>query len=380
MKTNLILMVLFVFLFSNCRKENNNIVEDNDVIEKEVNWELVNQFTGENGIVLNSFAAKDRIYFSVINAWCSLDFGNNYDGTLKEYYLNKSVEKKVPITEELFAYYNHYSYQNSDEITINSTTYCYQTELPHYSLELIDTASTYIDKIFRKKNCMSISNSSYCLVPTHTKQNQPAFYIIKPRLYKSGNQIIVDHNVSHSIISKVVIENEETKNIETVDSYYDNFFVSCDSKAYMIDTLGNFVPIINEKIWQFINKSDSIIAISMYHDDKSAFNTYVSKDKGLTWNKTSDIPSKDMGNVYASSLVFSNVNNELIAFPAYEYGALYHLVIKNGQYELKSMKSKGLENCDITSISYFNKQVYITTLSGVYVKKWDYFIDYIKPD
>jgi len=361
MKKTIYLIALLSIFFSSCVKE---VITD-VYKDKVYSWSRLAPYTGPEGIVMSSFTFDFKIYFSSINSWSSFDSAGIYEKRANtQHFTNNSINYKLAITNKIFAYNDGVS------LTINKTADP-ETENPlRFVLSEIDPDATVIDPITRKQNSLAISKSSYCLAPSHTKDLKPAVYIIKPHIDIYNNDITIDNNPKHAIVRKTIIQNETTDSITSVDSYYDYFFITCGSNAYRIDTLGNASPIIQDKISQFIQKTDSLIAFSTNYD------TYVSIDKGKSWTKSAKIPQDQFKLSSKSKHVFCMVNKEMIAYPATGVGALYRLKLENGSYSVNSIKIDGLENCDITSITFFWGNVYITTLSGIYRKFWPKFLVY----
>ncbi len=120
-----------------------------------------------------------------------------------------------------------------------------------------------------------------------------------------------------------------------------------------------------------VQLSDSLIAV-----ERSLKQTYLSVDKGETWEEFLAFPIYDFTGSNACYHNFEVIDGEIIAYPKCNVAKLYHLYIKDNAFHVDTIPSDGLENTKITSISEFNNKVYVTTWSGLFYKDLkDFFGD-----
>jgi hypothetical protein len=358
LKRLLLLSTLSVLLYS-CDK---NEIKDITVMESKQTWVLDSLFSSESSQLVNSCATDNILYISANDFWLSIQKNSNiYDATSKNFLYGKTYLKKFPITKKLFAYY-------SDTLfTIKSTAYPLDNYSPNFIVSKIDAeATTYKSEIPWKNEYLAISESMHCLVPTQTKDFYPACYIIKPNYnIDYQNLIHVDFNTSKAKIKKVVINSDNQSAIINLYSEYNKFFVSCSNsfeptlnKFYSIDTLGNVKMLLNEKIYQVINKSDSLFAFG-YPDI-----VYLSTNKGGSWSEFGVFPKE----ANAGDLKLVVIDNKIIAYPQRNIGSLYKIELTKNIFSIDTIPTDILRKKDITSIAEFNGKVYVTTLSGLYKK------------
>jgi len=358
LKRLLLFSTLSLLLYS-CDK---NEIKDTTVIESKQTWVLDSVFSNESSQLVNSCVTDNVLYISANDFWLAIQKNSNMpDAGNLNFLYGKSYLKKIPITKNLFAYYS------DTLLTIKSTVYPYSNNSPSFIVSKIDAeATTYKSEIPWKNEYLAISESMHCLVPTQTKDFYPACYIIKPSYnIDYQNRINVDFNTSKAKIKKVVINSDNQSTIINLHSEYNKFFVSCSNnfestlnKFYSIDTLGNVKLLLNEKIYQVINKSDSLFAFG-YPDI-----VYLSTNKGDYWSKFGVFPKE----ANARDLKLVIIDNKIIAYPQSDFGLLYKIELTKNIFSIDTIPSDILRKKDITSIAEFNGKVYVTTLSGLYKK------------
>ena len=360
------ILIFFTTILISCKKET---IKEIVYKDKEYSWKRDLRFSGDDAILLNSFASTDKLNISAIGLWITIDTADNYEGILNfDYYLNYSIKRKIPITEQIFAYY----WDEQKEITINSTGYQTAQYLPHFCLPKLDTAFLKINDYYigRKSEFIAINDNMYCLIPYLTKSYLPGFFIIKPNSHLLNGIIHIDFNTDNATVRKIKLSTDEYKNsVYFMTSYYNSFFVNLEREFYRIDTLGNSQNVLHQSIYQMIQISDSLIAFGI--DDQ----TYLSTDHGESWKNFLKIPKKDFTESNACYHNFEVINKKIIAFPICDVGKLYQLSIKDDKFQVDTIPSDGLERQDITSISEFNGKVYVTTLSGLFYKELDKFME-----
>ena len=312
------------------------------------------RLSGDNSILLNSFASSNRLSLSGINSWITIDSNDVYEGCINfSYYLGNSVSKKIPITDDLFAWY-------LDTVLIfNSTRNFSYIYLPTFRLSQLGSGIKHfgIASINRKNECLSISKSLHCLVPVTTIDNNQALYLIKPNI-ALNNRDEVDLIVStkNALIHKVILNVASQSRIISLYTAFDKFFVSMTDNLYCIDTTGNVKMILDAPNSQVISKSDSLFAIS------NNGNVYMSSDKGENWSVYCEVA------IDASNLKLVSIDNSIIAYPYLCDGHMYKIDIGNHSMSIDTLASGGLKDKDITSVSEFRGRVYVTTISGLFYK------------
>jgi hypothetical protein len=171
-----------------------------------------------------------------------------------------------------------------------------------------------------------------------------------------------------------LIMNPEIKNIEfpSVDegvripnliySFNEYFFVKFNSdNLWRISPNGELIEISDN----FDSKSimfdfDNILYYSSYKS------IYKSLDNGLTWELVGDIfPSIERG-------TFFKVNGSLYW---YIYSQIFSVEIGTNGFTITELDNSGLEGYEITSITEFQDRVYVTTLSGLFYKSIEDFLE-----
>ena len=350
MNKRILYCFLLLITIISCQKESiDEIVnQTNDKL-----WIQDTKLTGENAILLNSYASDNTLSISGINSWITIDTNNVYEGWINfGNYLSNSISKKIPITDDLFAWY-------TDTVLIfNSTKQIFHDYLPAFRLSRFGSEVSKFGywSINRKNECLSISKSLHCLVPVTKKDYYPAFYLVKPNYYiNSRNEVDVIASTENAFIKKVDWYPSSTS-IGNLYTAFDKFFVSMNDGFYGIDTIGNVKMLLDVPISQVLNRSDSLFAISY------SGVVYFSNNEGENWSSFCEI-SPDI-----SRLKWVSLDNSLIAHPYLSGGQLYIINVGNQSMTIDTLASGGLKDKEITSLSVFNSKVYVTTLSGLYYK------------
>lgn len=154
-------------------------------------------------------------------------------------------------------------------------------------------------------------------------------------------------------------------------SFFDNLFLVIGAKIYRIDADGKYMDVTTPANgFTYVNTmfaiGNTLFAIGAGQNNSIV----VSTDKGITWNVFST------GNPDLSKLVslrYLYVGGKTIAI----YNSQMFLFTLNGNtLSYKEIDNTGLYSNYITSISQAGKQIFVTTMSGVYYKDTTNFITF----
>ncbi len=361
MTKKILILSLIALMAVSCAKE--KIVEKVVYKKHKNSWQRESSYSGSQGILLNSSVTGSRLNLLNIDDWISFDTSNNWHW-MKLHDLNHSIHHRPPITDKYFALYS----DKSQSVTLASSAAAHMMYWPHFHLPTYDSAFVDINDSWMKKNseCMIINDAMYCLVPYLTKNNQSRFFLIKPKPVWYADEFLLSDNPDDAIVKIVTPNVEDEPAVYFMDTYYNSFFVTMEGDFFKMDTIGNFEKVLDKTIYQMVQLSDSLIAFGF---DKK---TYLSVDKGETWQEFFDVPEDNSYNY----LDFTMIDNKIVAYSSEYTNRLYHLYIQDNTFQLDSIPCDGLEETHITSFSEFNNQVYVTTLSGLFYKDLkDFFGD-----
>lgn len=339
--------------------------EQSEVIQSSESqiWQRDLRFTGVNAILTNSKTLQDRLVVTSLNNWNEIDT----NGRLVDYPLpfDLNIDQKIPVTQTLFAHFPGRTGHQIEAITVDNVSEDLFTGF--YDLMKIDSNATgFADFFPRKIEYPTISESSHILVPYRTNRSEEfSLLIIKPQVLQRGARRVINPDETTSTIKKVNIPGYTNPTIWRIDTYQDFFFLSTFQSFYRIDSLGNYDELLSERITGLIKKSDSLIALT------SENKTYLTRDKGSTWEQFFDFPTED-------SYEFVNLNNHIIGYPRLETVTestpLRIVSIDENSFRIENLPIEGLEFSDITSLSLFSGKIYATTLSGLYYSELDVLI------
>ncbi len=276
-------------------------------------------------------------------------------------YLNYSTKRKIPITENIFAFY----LDKQQVLSINSTGFLWANTLPKFHLPTYDSTFLSIndDYIGRKNTFMAISDDMYCLVPYLTQSYQPKFFIIKPDYHWQNGAVHLDAHTDNTMVKTVSpAMPQNVSSVYFITSYDHAFFVNLGHELFHIDSLGLMKKVLEQDIHQMVKLSDSLVAFGTNNQ------TYLSVDQGNTWKTFLKIPETNFVGATAADYNFEVINQHIIAYPKYNIGKLYHVYIKDNMFQADTIASDGIDKKNITSITAFNDKVYVTTLSGLFYK------------
>jgi hypothetical protein len=343
-----------------CEKE--KIVEV--IKEKEYNWISHDDFQYNDVVQMNSYSTKDRLFFLGYSSFSSLvpdsishpdlPFGGNvshYDN-----WYEQPSEKKLPICADYFISYNQLNGWVAFIPTMNPVTSETSVSI---NLKFIDSTYAYFDLLhFSSGECIAINEQKQALIPYVSFVDSKT--ILKLALVDIKTELIYNVKLD-TIQTKILsITDDYQYNVIALESIGDYFFLTTNSKVYRIDNLGNIENVLETRLNKIIESSGTLYGFGRD-------NIYISSNKGLTWNIGYSVQ-------YDYSLLnYTKIDNKIIG---YRYGQLWDISVSEKELIAKELDNDGLDGISITSVSKFDGKVYLSTLSGVYYKLADEFIDY----
>jgi hypothetical protein len=379
-KFSVLLIVLFGFMsfMASCAEDDKKVEE---IVEKK--WEEDTRFFRNSKILLNSGISDDKLIVVGINTYSV--FENNYEYEPHNYvsstYYSFDYKPVIHTRKQIIAHALTSKMKNSD----------FMFDFPLMNEN--DSWPNFLDFDLNKLD--EYSENAYI---THINDyryefgafnNQDQFLVIVNDNYISDSNekiytnsfALMDLNIDENTTvylsndpKDYLIMNPEIKNIEfpSVDegvripnliySFNEYFFVKFNSdNLWRISPNGELIEISDN----FDSKSimfdfDNILYYSSYKS------IYKSLDNGLTWELVGDIfPSIERG-------TFFKVNGSLYW---YIYSQIFSVEIGTNGFTITELDNSGLEGYEITSITEFQDRVYVTTLSGLFYKSIEDFLE-----
>ncbi len=360
-KTNMkkiLFIISWSLLLISCEKE--KIIE----IEKEYKWKSHSDFQYNDIVQMNSYATKDRLFFLGYSSFSSLvpDSISHPDlpfgGTVALYdnWHEQPSEKKLPICADYFISYSPTNGWVDFIPTMNPVTS--QTSVSFY-IKNIDSTYAYFDFLhFSSGECIAINEQEQALIPYGSFVNSKN--ILKLALVDIKAKLIYNVKLD-TIKTKILsITDDYQYNVIALESIGDYFFLTTNSKVYRVDKLGNIENVLHTRLNKIIESSGTLYGFG-------GDNIYISSNNGLTWDMGYSVQYE------YSWLNYTKIDNKIIG---YRYGQLWEISVTKMGLIAKELDNDGLDGISITSVSKFNEKVYLSTLSGVYYKLADDFLNY----
>jgi hypothetical protein len=355
----ILILISFATLILSCEKE--KIVE----IEKEYNWKKHVDFQYNDVVQMNSFASNERLFFYGQNSFTSLVADSlahpdlPFGGNVSHYSVwnEQPANRKLPICSD-------YSISSDKN---NGTIYFFSTMNPVLSesstlihLKTIDTTYAYFDFLhFSSGECIAINDQNKSLIPYISFVDSKN--VLKLALIDIKTEFMISYYYLDTLeVNILTISDENQYDVIALESVGDYFFLTTNSKVYRIDNNGNIENVLSTRLNKIVESSGKIYGFGRD-------NIYFSSDNGLSWQMGYNVQ-------YDYSLLnYSKIGDKIIG---YRYGQLWELQINDTELIVQELDNDGLEGISITSVSSFDKKVYLSTLSGVYYKSIDEFFNY----
>ncbi|MEN7551817.1 hypothetical protein AAG747_28130 [Rapidithrix thailandica] len=175
----------------------------------------------------------------------------------------------------------------------------------------------------------------------------------------------IDLETDVKLVSPIDVYNSNFINF--IEAIGPNFFISLDHYPLLkVDSHGN----MTETDLEFPDGFGTVKQIIELNQELYAFTSnktvYKSSLEGDHWELVKEKVEKSIGFfVVDGELCYYNVNGEFFKFD-----------LASGEFIL--LNNPGMERNTITSVSYFNDKVWVTTLNGLFTKHKDDFLQYAK--
>ncbi|HEY9166571.1 MAG TPA: hypothetical protein VIS48_10460 [Candidatus Kryptonia bacterium] len=148
-----------------------------------------------------------------------------------------------------------------------------------------------------------------------------------------------------------------------ISSYKDNFFIAMGNNDYIIHSNGTarILPDILGRFYDMFNYNDTLYAMT------EAAAIYRSTNNGENWTQFGSFSDPTFRNCR-----FFQVDSNMFF---YVYSQIARIDLATGVYQ--EIDDRGLEYNEITSVNKFGRNVYVTTLSGLFYKPASKFLTYL---
>jgi len=350
-----IIFALFLLSLFQCKKDEPVEAEPENI------WKLHESFLYEDKIQVNSYASDDSLYFMGQNQFSSL-FIDGQSGT-----------------EEQVIHYSTYAYPTEYKPPISSLFYplvnahtgivtFYSTPNPVFAGTMTSVNLSQFDSSFVAFEYPSwftsegalINDRNQCLVGYRDDDGTIGISLMIA-------EIAVDYEFGIPNL-EVVSTSKITGNFElqwlislhSIDEY---FFVTGDH-TFRISPDLEFETVFEDRFYKIFKYDNKIYGVT--RDE-----IYVSTNQGLDWQKLIEVVFDTFATI--SQFSFYDIDEHLIAT---RNSQLFEFDFTDTTLEIKEILNTGLEGNEITSLALFNDKVYVSTLSGLFEKELDMFLEY----
>lgn len=327
---------LFICIISACKKSPVQTIE--------ASWKQV-ELSGDAKIIFNAVTDGQNLYCNGAYAISVIDTSEKVAGMIlpftsldrnpvnSKYFISFSGNKKwfiINSYKQMFSSYGGRAFASEVDSSIKEFNIVDQT--------LADRAG--------------INDRAQVLISARASGEKYKFYMVNFNV--TGDGYIATLPSSVKKIEVLSFLNPPNR-VFSFDNY---FFVGDDERnvLYKIDTAGMIVSIVSP-YWQsemFKYKE------KLYLVHGTSIRTSI--DMGSTFTQSNNYDA-DLSGFY-----FRVVNEQLFVFKPHEGIGIFEFTTSG--FKIDMIKNKGLENTHITSIDYFNKRVYASTLTGLYYLNW----------
>jgi hypothetical protein len=365
MKTKLLLLTgLITVMVAGCKKE---IIKE---VERDYRWKAHPYFLYDNSIILNSFSTDSLCLFIGTNFTTFVNsdlanYGGFYDNIFGNYstkYFNIDFvpsNRILPISPDItLICEDELSYSDkSGKVYFISTNFFGLSSSRNTYIYVSEKDTSYTGFNFDRSTlneCMAINTQGQALIPYYSSVNHESRFLLV-NTHQTGNQMEPTEIESAKIIP---IEDVDQRHIAFLQSYKDEFFVTTDSKTFLINSDGGISKFDDLHLYNIIPKNDTLYTFS-YDFTLPGMGFLYSTDNGFNWNRVSTAEQET-----------AYINYSVIAGRVVGYwkSQLWEFSLEKDGYHTVELDNDGLEGKIITSVSGYKDKVYVTTLSGVYYK------------
>lgn len=351
--SNLIPVIVFFtyFVLNGCEKET--------IVEKEVErvraWNPVAAYSNDNRMQLNSYGDSAGLYTMNLSYFSigvqSPSVGRFYvDPSIL--YLEPSIYEKFPICGRYFAV----AEDNVVLINISNEPQGYYADAWLF-MNQIDSNFTKFE--FPRRwlgNAIGINGKNSVLIPYRRNDTD----------YSKAAAMLVTFSITPyystqklDTISTTIITFGMDDRPLSIHHFFDHYFFS-GYQTYRIGNDGRMTVCFPGGMYNMFSDGNDLYSMS--------FGTMLrSRDHGVSWQKIGSIDGEP------EVMNYTEIDGRIIA---YRYSQLYHVTLNDSVNTIVELENDGLDGHWITSISRYQENFYVTTLSGVFSRSAkDFFVE-----
>lgn len=327
---------LFICIILACQKPPVQTVE--------ASWKQV-QLSGDAKIILNAATDGQNLYCNGAYSISVIDTSEKVTGMIlpftsldrnpvnSKYFISFSEDRKwfiVNSYRQLFSSYGGRAFASEIDSSIKEFNIANQS---------------HADKV-------CINDRAQVLVSARVSGDKYNFYVVSFNVTGDGYIAALPSSVKKIEVLSFL---NPPNRVFSFDNY---FFIGDDERnvLYKIDTAGIIVSTVSPYWYSEMFKYKE----KLYLVHGTSIRT--SNDMGSTFTESTNY------NTDLSGFYFHVLNEQVFVFKPYQGIGIFEYTASG--FKIDMIKNKGLENTHITSINYFNKRIYASTLTGLYYLNW----------
>ncbi|MEH0156007.1 hypothetical protein V6R21_17805 [Limibacter armeniacum] len=328
------------------------------------------RFSFESKIVYNSAADSNNIFFLESGFLGHIFIEDTTEVALHSILYGYSFHyqdnfRKFPITPNLWIGLGSGGYF---EISSPHDPFSNYAEVGLSMSKLDNSFKDFAFHFYQRHEQLYVNNKNQCLIPFESSdESQVKFLLINTVVEDMGYEYFVD-TLSTKIIPRPENEPERINFSYLVNCIEDKFYLTGIDETYLLSADEEF-HIIDEHSIRKIFKIDGVYYGLTYKAEQGVktFKMLSSYD-GINWQVFADPVREDL-----HLFNYKEIDGKTLAYIG---DHIIHFYKTDVTIEFKEISNIGLEGNQITSISEFNGRVYVTTLSGVFIKDIEDFWKY----
>ncbi|RNI28684.1 hypothetical protein [Rufibacter latericius] len=310
-----------------------------------VAWQEDERFLFDTKVQTNSYSDGASLYLMGLNSLIKVTQDNGKEVTSRSLLegVRNPTQYKYPISSALTA------------VVFNeSTLICYPTHYPSLQsgkgilMTNLDPAFQAFDFVNANQGeCMKISPGKVLAVPYRASDGMKVLLVsleVTPSTTGLYDQVRITG-------TKVVLISSSLVPIQYMGLHPEGFYVATGGASYLLSPDGNLQKLRDSGLLNVFTYKQNVYGL--FNDG-----LHHSPD-GKTWNFKADISTLNL-------LSYTSLHDTLLLGTFNDQ--VFQLRIKPTSINMLELQNEGLKGNKITSVALFGHKVYITTLSGVFVK------------
>ncbi|MGD1840613.1 MAG: hypothetical protein ACFB0B_06915 [Thermonemataceae bacterium] len=339
--------VCFILVLLACKREDEEVTPESATNDQ---WQLDERFLFDSKTQYNTYlnVEENALYFIGTDLFSQLSIdGNEEKVEHASSWLPNQPNVRTPISADVFMSIldENVRFASTKNPVVLGADFSFNME------RLDPLFDRFQFQHYRTGETAVINSKNECIVPyvINDEEGSNDFRLLKLNLsvQEELGFMYVD------TLSTQIIELPELSNgVITLHTLNDTFYVvTSDAGTFKLEESGNLTQVTNERLYRILRIDEQVIGIN---NDK----LFTSID-GITWTPRLSVES------LFRSFTFVMVEGSTVGLAGDQ---IFLFTLMDDVLSFKELVNEGLEGNQITSVATLNGKVYVTSLSGVFVK------------